>query len=64
MTLTSETDGATIYYTTDGSTPTSESYEYDAEDKITVIATTTIKAIAIKEGEESEVATQTYTKPE
>lgn len=61
--LATETEGATIYYTTDGSTPTAESTEYDATNKITLTATTTIKAIAVKDGmTNSEVASKTYTK--
>ena len=64
VTLACATDGATIYYTTDGTTtPTSESTEYTAA--ITLSSTTTIKAIAIKDGmTDSDVATQTFTKPE
>ena len=64
LTMSTSTDGATIYYTTDGTTtPTSESTEYTAA--ITLSSTTTIKAIAIKDGmTDSDVATQTFTKPE
>ena len=54
------TDGAIIYYTTDGSTPTDESEEYTGA--ITVSETTTIKAFAVKDGmNNSAVATATYT---
>ena len=49
-----------VYYTDDGSTPTSGSTKYS--DAITLNATTTIKAIAIKDGVSSEVASKTFTK--
>jgi hypothetical protein len=53
-------EGASIFYTTDGSTPTQESTEYT--DKITLSATTTIKAIAVKDTYVSGVASKTFTK--
>lgn len=53
-------DGASIYYTVDGSTPTSASSQYSAP--LTFSATTTLKAIAIKNGVSSEVTSRTYTK--
>ena len=60
VTIGCETAGASIYYTTNGSTPTVESTPYS--DAITVNETTTIKAIAVKEGmNNSVVATATYT---
>jgi len=52
--------GAALYYTTDGSTPTSESMDYS--EPITLSATTTVKAIAILNGESSAVSSKTFTK--
>ncbi len=52
--------GAEIRYTTDGSTPTAESTLYSAA--FTLSDTATVKAIAIKDGQSSEVASKTFTK--
>lgn len=52
--------GAEIRYTTDGSQPSANSTLYSTA--ITLTETTTIKAIAIKDGVSSEVATSTFTK--
>ncbi len=54
--------GAEIRYTTDGSTPTAESTLYS--EAFTLSDTTTVKAIAIKDGVSSEVSTKSFTKGE
>ena len=62
MTLSDTTGGATIYYTIDGSTPTSKSTVFTPGTPIAVTATTTIKAIATAAGfSSSAIATGTYT---
>jgi len=48
VTLTSAIDGATIYYTTNGKTPTTKSTKYISP--ITISKTTTLMAIAVKNG--------------
>ncbi len=58
--IASTTQGAAIHYTLDGSDPTSSSSTYSAP--INLTSTTTIKAIAIKNGmEDSEISSATYT---
>ena len=52
--------GASIYYTLDSSVPTAQSTLYSAP--ITLTDTTTVKAIAIKDGVSSSVTSRTYTK--
>lgn len=52
--------GASIYYTVDGSTPTTSSTQYSAA--FTLSDTTTVKAIAVKDGVSSSVASRTFTK--
>ena len=53
-------DGAEIHYTTDGTVPTAESALYS--EAFTLSSTTTVKAIAIKDGQSSEVASRVFTK--
>ena len=55
------TEGATIYYTTNGNDPTTSSSIYSAP--FTITATTTVKAFAVKSGyDNSAIATATFTK--
>ena len=59
VTLSCETEDASIYYTLDGSNPTAESTLYSAPFQVS--ETTTVKAIAIKEGlSNSSVASATF----
>ena len=62
VTLADTTPGALIYYTTNGTTPTTSSAKYSPGTPLQVSATTTIKAIAVASGySTSAVATGTYT---
>lgn len=64
VSLSCATKDATIHYTTDGSEPTKESAVYSTT-PITITETTTVKAIAVKEGmNDSKVVEATYTKVE
>lgn len=59
-TISCSTSGATIYYTTNGNTPTTSSTHYTGA--ITLSGACTIKAIAVKSGmNNSSVASQSYT---
>ncbi len=60
VSISCETTGANIYYTTDGSAPTTSSTQYTGS--FTVSATTTVKAIAVKsEYNDSEISVKTFT---
>ena len=59
VTMTAES-GAEIRYTTDGSEPSASSTLYSGA--VTLTETTTVKAIAIKNGVSSTVTSRTYTK--
>ena len=66
--ITSTTTGSTIYYTMDGTTPSSSSPNHgvagDASATVTVNGDVTIKAIAVKDGlADSEVSTASFTVP-
>ncbi|WP_339175205.1 chitobiase/beta-hexosaminidase C-terminal domain-containing protein [Solibacillus sp. FSL R5-0691] len=62
VTLSTATTDATIYYTTDGTEPTTESMVYDASTDIVINEPTTIKAFATAADlDDSEVATFAYT---
>lgn len=64
VTVSCSTEGVTIYYTKNGSEPTTGSDKFPTEG-VTLTETTTLKAIAVKDGlDNSEVVTATYTKLE
>ncbi len=58
VTISTTTAGATIYYTTNGESPTANSSVYSSA--ITISETTTLKAIAVKDGVSSSEATAQY----
>ena len=57
VSMTCQTEGATIHYTTDGSEPTAESPVYK---RFKISGKTTVKAVAVKNGLLSEVVTAEY----
>ncbi|MBR1788889.1 MAG: M6 family metalloprotease domain-containing protein [Bacteroidaceae bacterium] len=59
VSITCATAGATIYYTLDGTAPTTSSTRYTGP--ITISETKTLKAMAVSDGEESATATAKYT---
>ena len=59
VTISCETANATIYYTLDGSAPTTNSSVYSTP--LTISETTIVKAMAVVDGEESAVASAKYT---
>ena len=60
VTMTCSTEGASIFYTLDGTEPSATSAAYAAPIKLT--ESTTVNAIAIKGEDKSAVATKTFTK--
>lgn len=65
VTISCSSDGATIYYTTDGLEPTQDDEVYSSSSPLEITTTTTVKAIAVNEnGASSEIAEATYTKVE
>ena len=64
VTIATTSAGATIYYTVDGGTPTSSSSVYTGAFNIEDLPyPVTVKAIAIRYGSESGIATETYNNP-
>ena len=59
VTLVNSTDGATIYYTTDGTNPSTSSQVYS--EAFVIASGTTIKAIAVKNSVQSLIVSKTYT---
>lgn len=58
--LTASVDGSKIYYTTDGTEPTTSSDQYDGAISVTKSGTT-IKALAVADGVDNATAEATYT---
>lgn len=66
VTITNKEEGGTVYYTTDGSDPTTESEHFtEASKTLAITATTTVKAMATATGKDnSRIVSATYTKKE
>jgi hypothetical protein len=61
ITITTTTEGASIYYTLDGTAPTTSSTPYS--DPFNITETTTVRALAVKDGlTDSDIASKTFTK--
>ena len=60
VTITCATTGAEIYYTTDGTDPTSSSQKYNSA--ISLLESKTIKAVAKKDGRYSDITTKSFVK--
>ena len=58
VTISCPTDGTTIFYTTDGTEPTTSSTQY--AEPVTISESLTLKAIAVKGGEKSSVGMAEY----
>ena len=64
VTITCPMSDVTIHYTDNGDTPTENSTVYNASSPITLSENKTIKAIAVKDGKNSEVVEAEFTKRE
>lgn len=62
VTITATPSGAKIYYTTDGTEPSTAGKSYGSPVKLTISSTTTVKAIAVIEGVQSEKQEGIFTK--
>jgi hypothetical protein len=60
VTITSPTPGATIYYTTNGTVPTTSSTVYTGSITLNTTSNTEVKAIAVKNGEIGEIKSEKY----
>lgn len=66
VTITNKEEGGTVYYTTDGSDPTTDSEHFtEASKTLPITATTTVRAMATATGKDnSRIVSATYTKKE